>query len=168
MGAVTRYRTLEHIAQAARPYPVSSLAELNSGLCLFAAAFLGHNDAIHFAEAGLRGTAVDINRERLAEMEALYPDEWDFWAEDAWAFADFARRAGRTWDVVSADTFTGDATLRSITHLDAWTSLARRLVTATITDAEIPLLRTAVPDGWEAWIVIRAKGIYWLALERAT
>jgi hypothetical protein len=155
--------TLEHVAQDAQMYPVELLEGRSNGLLLFAAAFLGVNDAIHFAIAGLDATLVDVDAARLEEMRALYRDDrWRWIVGDAWAFAREARDAGAKWDVVSVDTFTGDAERRSLDDLEAWTSLARHAVTVTATrDAAY-----RVPRRWTARILPRSPSAYWLVLER--
>lgn len=163
MGAVS-YPTLEHVAQEARPYPVALLDKCETGLCLFAAAFCGHNDAVHFAEAGLVGTCVDIDGERLLEMRDLYPPDWTFTVADAWKFADTACALDLWWDAVSIDTFTGDAMCHSLDSLDLWCSLARRFVTVTLTEDARDSYR--VPQGWNSFHFQRAQGVYWLVLER--
>lgn len=166
MGSVT-YPTLEHVAMEARPYPAHLLDGCETGLCLFAAAFLGHNDAIHMAEAGMVVMCVDTNGERLSEMEALYPSSWTFLTHDAWKFAETWTHKTPWWDVVSVDTFTGDAMLRSLTSLSLWTSLARKAVTVTITHDALALLDAyALPDGWKTSTFERASGVYWLVLEK--
>lgn len=152
---------LEHIAQEARPYPADRLEGCETGLVLFAAAFLGHNDAIHFAEAGLQTTCVDIDGERLEEMAVIYPLTWDFLCDDAWEFAVSARDSGWQWDAVSVDTFTGSAMDQSLESLELWCSLARKLVTATITIDR----RWRNPDGWRSSHFQRAGEVYWLVLE---
>jgi hypothetical protein len=163
MGAVT-YPTLEHVAQQARPYPTHVLEGCETGLVLFAAAFLGHNDAIHFAEAGLRALCVDVDEGRLREMEQLYPAAWGFHAADAWEFARNVRTRPIV-DVVSVDPFTGDAMERAVSSLELWCSLARRAVVVGIT---LDLTRGyATPSGWHASLFHRANNVYWLVLERA-
>jgi hypothetical protein len=156
------YPTLEHVAMQARPYPAHLLEGCETGLCLFAAAFLGHNDAIHFAEAGIRTTCCDTDAPRLEEMQRLYPADWEFHAVDAWQFADNAIAVGRKWDVVSADTFTGEMMYRSLGSLDLWCSLARKFVTCTITDEIDDLPRL---DGWLPWLLPRSQRVDWLILE---
>jgi len=160
MDAVT-YPTLEHVAMEARPYPAHLLEGCESGLVLFAAAFLGHNDAIHFAEAGITTTCIDADPARLEEMADLYPGQWRFVADDAW---DFARRhRGDQWDAVSCDTWTGDLMHRSLASLDLWCSLAREVVTVTITDdVETP----NIPEPWTASLYPRSDRVNWLVLER--
>jgi hypothetical protein len=116
----------------ATPYPADLLPERGSGLCLFAAAFLGANDAIHFARKDMLGTCIDVDARRLEKMAALYPDDWTFLAADAWGMAAMFRVWGMMWNVVSVDTFLGDATERSLASLDLWCALASRMVTATI------------------------------------
>jgi hypothetical protein len=156
------YPTLEHVAMEARPYPSHLLEGCETGLVLFAAAFLGHNDAIHFAEAGLRTTCIDNDGTRLREMRALYPSEWNFFNYDAWEYARECSYDEVEWDAVSADTFTGSATRRSLDSLELWCSLARKLVTVTYTAGEA----YEVPDGWKGELFERATNVYWLVLTR--
>ena len=176
MGTLTRMGplTLEHIAMEARPYPVKHLKGCKTGLVLFAAAFMGHNDAIHFAEAGIDTTCVDINGPRLREMAGLYPDGWSFVTEDAWKVAEKARKYGTKWDAVSVDTFTGDMMERSLDSLDLWCSLARKVVTVTyamktdglglgIGSFDFP---EEVPAGWKWHLHPRSGAVYWLVLTR--
>lgn len=161
MGAVTTYGSLEHVAMQARPYPTHLLEGCETGLVLFAAAFLGHNDAIHFALEDVQTTCVDVNADRLEEMSELYPDEWRFVADDAWHFAE--RHVGRDqWDAVSVDTFTGEAMDRSLQNLGLWGSLARKFVTVTLTDGA----SYTVPSGFNSYHFERGPGVYWLVLER--
>ena len=162
MGVVT-YPTLEHVAMEARPYPTHVLEGCETGLCLFAAAFLGHNDAIHMAEARLTGTCVDVDEKRLAEMRELYPERWEFIAADAWQYADAAWSLERWWDVVSVDPFTGDAMTRASESIRLWCSLARRAV--------VLGWRTGTPvtfpdANWSVDSMQRAADIYWLVLRR--
>jgi hypothetical protein len=166
--AVVTYSTLEHVAMEARPYPDHLLVECSTGLALFSAAFLGHNDAIHFALAGMRGTCVDVDEKRLDAMTAIYPDDWSFAKADAWSFAERAQGFGERWDAVSVDTFTGDAMERSLRSLELWTSLARRLVTVTIKLAipDSSRMWGLIPHGWRWSLYPRAGSVYWLTLER--
>jgi hypothetical protein len=162
VGTVT-YPTLEHVAMEARPYPTHLLEGCEIGLVLFAAAFLGHNDAVHFAEAGLETTCIDIDRERLFEMRGMYPDIWTFLNTDAFLWARLMKAGRQKWDVVSADTFAGSAMRRSLDSLDLWCSLARKVVTVTTTAGE----PYDVPDGWKGSLFERAPSVFWLVLERA-
>lgn len=166
MGAVT-YPTLEHVAMEARPYPTHLLEGCETGLVLFAAAFFGHNDAIHFAEAGVRTTCVDVDTDRLGEMGQLYPDDWMFIPEDAWKFAEWAHGYNQKpiYDAVSVDTFTGDVMHRSLASLDLWCSLARKVVTVTIVPEDVEELN--VPEGWESSLYPRSSRVSWLVLTRA-
>lgn len=159
---VVTYPTLEHVAMHGRPYPVDGLVGCETGLCLFAAAFLGHNDAIHFAEAGMHGYCVDIDGVRLAEMATLYPGSWQWAVDDAWLFAADAKRLKQSWDVVSVDTFTGAATERSMASLDLWCSIADRMVTATVTEGA----SFHIPSEWNATHYPRSSDVYWLVLTR--
>lgn len=163
MGVVS-YPTLTDVAMESRPYPTELLEGCKTGLVLFAAAFMGHNDAIHFAEAGIRTTCVDIADERMWEMRKLYPRNWSFVTSDAWYFAKAAQDMEAKYDAVSADTFTGDAMYRSLDSLELWTSLANKVVTATVTLKATDSYRT--PAGWWGSLYHRANDIYWLVLQR--
>lgn len=159
------YPSLEHVAMEKRPYPAELLVGCETGLILFGAAFLGHNDAIHFAEAGVPDvTVVDVDGPRLEEMSTLYRgDGWLFVEADAWDYAAAALEEGQSYDAVSVDTFTGAAMIRSLDDLEAWTSIARKFVTVTIT-REIG--EAMIPADWEHRFVRRSLDVYWLVLER--
>lgn len=153
---------LNSVSRVARPYPAYHLHSGMTGLVLFAAAYLGHNDAIHFARQEMRATCVDVDQPLLEEMVAFYPADWSFTVADAWEFAAAAADRGETWDVVSVDTFTGDATDRSLTTLELWCSLASEFVTATIRNGQ----PWEAPAGWDGYLFERSSDVSWLVLER--
>lgn len=165
MGSVVEhvsYTSLEEIGDNAQPYPAHYLEGLETGLCLFGAAYLGHNDAIHFYEHGLRTNVVDTDFERLSTMRRLYPEDWQFVYVDAWAYALAAEREELVFDAVSVDTYTGDAEISSLASLELWTSIARYLVTLTATPGQ-PF---TVPDGWAVSRHYRSARASWLCLRR--
>lgn len=163
MGTVTFTPELQRISEQARPYPAHLLPEGGTGLCLFSAAFLGWNDAIHMARRGMTTTCVDLNQARLDEMEAIYPADWTFHVGDAWHFANRANIFGKQWDAVSADTFTGYAETASLGSLKLWCSLARSLVTVTCSNWRQNI---KIPDGWHAEQFQRSSEVNWLVLTR--
>lgn len=150
---------LAAISAQARPYPAYLLNDCDTGLCLFSAAFLGWNDAIHFARNDLETTCIDIDTARLLEMRDLYPTSWAFLNTDAW---EFAERVRLKWDAVSVDTFTGTMMERSLQSLELWCSLANKMVTVTITDGA----EYQVPAGWLDWRFPRSGVVSWLVLEK--
>jgi hypothetical protein len=156
------YPTITDVAMEARPYPTYLLEAAESGLCLFSAAFMGHNEAIHFVLEDVQTTCVDIDQEKLHAMQALYPSEWEFVCRDAWEFADAAHSVGMTWDVVSVDTFRGNATERSLSDLTVWCAIAKDAVIATLAD-DVPY---EVPEGWTESKFQRNSEVYWLVLTR--
>lgn len=153
---------LDAVSRRARPYPADALPEGGTALALFAAAYQGHNDAIHFARKDMTATCVDINGPSLAKMSELYPSSWEFFVYDAWAFAEDAAERGRFWDVVSVDTYTGDATDRSLETLPLWCAIADVLVTATIPTGR----GWAKPHGWHGSLFPRSALASWLVLRR--
>jgi len=133
-----------------------------SALLLFGAGFLGMNDGIHMADAGLFGCVVDIDFPKLEHMSRLYPSDWMFCQADAW---DFAGRCDTKFDVVSVDNFTGSAELPVLESLPLWCALATKLVTVTRTTKAH---KFTIPLGWEPSIVERSSRANWLVLERTS
>lgn len=159
MGAMT----LEHVAMDAKAFPRQNLAGCETGLVLFCGAFLGVNDAIHFAQAGIPTVCVDTNAESLAVMRELYPEEWEFVQSDAWKYAAAARDLGLTWDAVSVDTWTGDQSRRSMESLELWTAITERFLAVTVGARDT----WETPAGWHSWTIERSPTADWLCLERA-
>lgn len=156
------YPTLEHVAMEARPYPTYLLEDAKTGLCLFSAAFQGHNDVIHFALESVQTVCVDIDSEKLDALAELYPEDWRFICRDAWEFAKEAAKKGGHWDVVSVDTFRGNATERSLADLGVWCAIADRAVVATLEDGQT----YEVPEGWTPQLFRRNSEVFWLVLTR--
>lgn len=156
---------MPYLEQNARPFPFEVLEECETGLCLFAGAFYGQNDAVHFAMSGVRTTCVDTDGEKIEAMRDVYPPDWAFVEADAWTYAEAARREEMVWDAVCVDPFRGDAMDRSMETLDLWFELAGRVLIAGTTT--FPFV---VPASWgvrSAKYVERVRGTYWLVLERA-
>jgi hypothetical protein len=154
--------TLERVQKNARSYPGYLLPRGGTALGLFAAGYHGWNDCVHFLRANMTADCVDLNQPLLDEMADIYPDDWEFHCQDAWKFGRQAMRQGRQWDVVSVDTFLGEATRRSMSSLDLWTSLATEMVTATA-----PLgSETKAPPGWQAFAFPRSPRAEWVVLTR--
>lgn len=151
--------SLEGLRKKAGPYPTDKLQGCETALLLFGAGFLGMNDAIHVADAGMHGTVVDTDREMLERMLPLYPADWVFVEGDAWWFAE---HIGASFDVVSVDCFTGDAELKAHQTIGRWCSMASRLVTMTKTRSTPPVSVL----GWESSLMRRSGRADWLVLER--
>lgn len=115
-----------------------------TGLLLFGAAFNGENDGAHLLHAGLTCEVVDTDPQRLAVMKAEYPAGWTFTQADAFEFAAQAQEEGRTWDVVSVDPFSSEEQ-RSLDAIEAWASLATRLV---VVGAQRATIAARGPSGW--------------------
>ena len=160
MAAVAQAASLEEVLMEACPYPSHLLPRGGTGLCLFAAGFLGQNDAIHMWQAAMDVTCVDTDDERLREMRSLYPDDWTFLVGDAWGFE---KVADKVYDVVSIDNFTGGIEPRVLASLPAWCSLARSVVTVTLGRGS----EYEVPVGWNATTMRRSPLASWLVLTRA-
>lgn len=155
--------TLEEIRdlQAGAAYPGFVLEGCDNALILFAAGFLGKQDAYWVAEAGLRARCVDLDVEKLGEMRGLYPADWSWRCADVWEYAD-----ARQYDVVSLDPWTQDFQ-RCADMLPKWCGLAKRAVVLG-TGATTEVL---APTGWRISDVRKRSdydgGVYWTVLERA-
>lgn len=135
-----------------------------TALCLFSAMWHGRQDVYWLAKQGLTGTCVDLDGERLAQMQSVYPDGWEFVAADVF---DYVREEKRTWDVVSLDPWSGQFEICGA-MLPVWTSLANRVVVLGHGNYRLPEL--IPPRGWQ--LAHRFKrsdfkgGVYWLVFTR--
>lgn len=146
---------------AGAAYPGFVLDGAETALVLFAAGFLGRQDAYWIADAGLRARCVDEDAEKLAEMRDLYPADWSWRAADVWSWSD-----PKVYDVVSLDPWTQDFQ-RCADMVGKWCSLARRAV----------VLGTGVtttvlaPTGWQVTDARKRSdydgGVFWTVLEPA-
>jgi hypothetical protein len=142
-------------------YPRHLLVGCETGLVLFAAAFHGQQDAVWFAEAELLTTCVDLDSEKLAEMQRMYPAEWEFGAVDVF---EFASSTERKWDIVSLDP-PSNLFDRCAELLPLWCLLANRAVILGTgkNNAVNP------PPGWGVSDRVRRSGffggVYWTVVE---
>lgn len=149
---------MEHLAG----YPVDLLRRGDTALVLFAARWLGKQDAAWCADAGMRGTCVDIDGDKLDEMRGVYPDGWLFEMDDAFAYAEDAAAHRRAWDVVSLDPFTGmfDDVLD---RMDLWCQVAHKFVIV-----GHGRRKPECPDGWAKERLVERSafrgGVYWTVL----
>ena len=163
MAAVDHAASLHDVSAEAGPYQTDLLPTGGTGLCLFAAGFLGINDAIHMWRAGMSGDLIDTDGERLDEMGVIYdPMRWNVRNADAWRWSEEVANLGYQWDVVSVDSFTGDIEPRVLASLPLWCSLARSLVTVTLGRGQ----DYRVPDGWQEDTMRRSALASWLVLTR--
>jgi hypothetical protein len=156
---------LDQIADNPAAFPSDVLKGAQTGLCVFAAEWHGKQDAQWLARAGIRTTCVDRNRQKLAEMEMIYPDGWQFSDIDAFGFVQNSLYNGLRWDVVTADPFTGQAMDRCHRELDQWCKLANNAV---VMGSTIIQQVERAPAGWR--IAERryrgdyVGGVYWTVL----
>jgi len=104
-------------------YPTDRLEGCETALLLFAAGFYGRNDGAWVAEAGIRATCVDLDTEKLSEMQRYYPASWDFVYDDVFAFALLTGR----YDLVSVDPPSALSKV-CLERRSLWTRLAKRQV----------------------------------------
>jgi hypothetical protein len=153
--------TLDSIYLRAGTYPTDILGDCESALVLFGAAFLGVNDAIHVAAAGLADvTVVDTDPEKLDAMRVLYPRTWELVPADAFDFVEHRRAAGARYDVVSADPFT-NLMPRCRAELSSLCTLARHAVVLGIEHG----LPFDPPPGWRSRRIERSELADWIVLE---
>lgn len=156
--------TLDEIREpeAADRYPREALKGCRTALVLFAAAWLGKQDAVWICDAGLTGTCVDTDAQKLGEMAAIYPAGWDFVTADVF---DYTATTPRQWDVVSVDCPTNLFDLCA-ESLPLWQFLARRVIILGCG----PRTHLDPGEGWQLTNLLHrsnfAGGVYWAVLER--
>jgi hypothetical protein len=141
--------------------------EAQTALCLFSAEWLGMQDAYWVAKAGLTGTCVDLQREKLMQMREVYPDGWSFVEADVYKFAQAALEMETQWDVVTLDPWTGQFQ-QCADLIDTWTTLARDVVV--LGHGHYRLMPPEAPEGWTLSETIKRSdykgGINWLVFTR--
>jgi hypothetical protein len=141
----------------------------DTALCLFCAEWLGMQDAYWVAKAGLIGTCVDVQGEKLEQMREVYPEGWEFVEADVYAYAHAAVREEMWWDVVTLDPWTGQFD-QCAKLIDTWSALARKVVV--LGHGNYRLTPPEAPEGWELSETIKRSdykgGIYWLVFKRST
>lgn len=160
MGAVTAESLDEIRARGNRDiFPTEILPGCSTALVLFAAAFLGEQDAAWIEEAGIVGTCVDHDEDRLKEMVRIYPDRWIFVNQDVYRFAG---KATWHWDLVTVDCPSNEFD-KCERLIELWCGLARiSVVLGTAPGAS----SVTAPDGWRVSRTIRRSPIAnWTVLE---
>lgn len=155
-------------ANASRRFPRSVLHERQDALLLFGAGLLGANDGYWIAHAGMEGTVVDIDDDKLAEMSNLYPNDWAFVRSDVFEYVEENLASElATFDIVCVDPPMAEIS-RSLAWLDEYTLLAHHAVLHTIelSDDGMTYATMAVPAGWKTRYVMRNDVVGWLVLER--
>lgn len=147
-------------------YPHERLEGIRSALMCFCAAFMGRQDCVWVADAGITATAVDNELEHVELMQKAYPDDWEFVTADVYQYAGERYAAGDKFDLVSLDPptnqFEDAAALCAL-----WCGIADRLVIfGTGRDTEIN-----PPPGWvvtdRVFRSAKYDGSYWAVLEPA-
>lgn len=147
------------------PYPTDKLAGHRTALCMFCAAWWGRQDAYWLADAGLLTDCVDIDADKLEQMQRVYPNDWSFHDWDAFTFGEVAAERGTLWDVVSLDPFT-NLIPQCVDQIPLWCKLARHLVII----GTLHSTPVWAPWGWRATEQRHRSdnygGVYWTVLER--
>jgi hypothetical protein len=159
------FKDIEHV-YCGSVYPGPQYLEgCKTALCLFSAMWHGRQDVYWLAKAGLTGTCVDLNGDRLAQMEAVYPDGWEFVTADVF---DYVQDQERTWDVVTLDPWSTQFE-RCADMLPVWTELANRVVV--LGHGNYRLDWPKPPAGWVLADSFKRSdfkgGVYWLVFAHA-
>ncbi len=109
-------------------FPRELIKGCKTAVCFFGAGFLGRNDGIHLLDSGIESaTVVDTDPEKLETMFTLYPSTWKFENNDALLTSRVYRKAGRKFDVVTVDPWSG-CTGTPLYNLPTFVGLANRFV----------------------------------------
>ena len=148
-------------------YPQAAIKGHQDALVLFCAEFLGRQDAYHVAMAGLKGTGVDVDGDKLAQMAAIYPSHWAWHVGDVYTFVDDQLSAGQQWDIVSADPYAGQFA-PAADALPKFCALARHVV---ILGTSMQARPSDIPRGWaETEMLFRSSylgGTFWAVYRHA-
>ncbi len=148
------------------PFPKHLLRGSKTALLLYAAGFHGRQDGVFVAEAGVQATCVDIDRQKLSEMEQVYPGDWDFIVDDA---LHYARSAWTNFSFVSVDC-PSDKSDMCYRELHTFLTIAARALILTVhEEMEEKSWRHPEIPGWRSTTLRRSwyrGGTYWLCLER--
>lgn len=109
--------SLESVAAAANfvRFPLRLVANTNTAACFFCAAYLGRNDVAFVHAAGARRiTLIDLDIQKMNQMEAIYPNVREVIRGGAFATAEGMLAEGRRFDLVVCDPW-GGATVRMAT-----------------------------------------------------
>lgn len=161
METLTATTTVEEIRAGGDRalFPTEVLDGCRSALVLFAAAFLGRQDACWIEEAGITATCVDNDRQRLDEMLRVYPEDWTFVLGDVF---DYLATSLHRYDLVTVDC-PSNMFDRCSDLAEGWCRLARH----TVVLGTAPGARLAAPDDWRVTRTIRRSTIAnWTVLER--
>lgn len=158
MAAVATLHDLRDL-EAGAAYPGFVLEGAETALIMFAAGFLGKQDAYWIAEAGIRARCVDEDLEKLGQMRDLYPADWSYRVADVFEWSDT-----KVYDIVSLDPWTQDFQ-RCADMLGKWCAIAGRAV---VLGTGVGT-RVEAPDGWHVSDVRRRSdydgGVFWHVLE---
>jgi hypothetical protein len=140
----------------------------DTALCLFSAEWLGLQDVYWVDQAGLIGTCVDLQGDKLEQMRELYPEGWEFIERDVYEFVMLARTDPKArWDVVTLDPWTGQFEVCA-DLIETWTTLARKVVV--LGHGNYRLTPPEAPEGWTLTQTIRRSdykgGVNWLVFAR--
>lgn len=152
---------------AGKLFPKHLLKGCESALFLFGAGFYGRNDACWAVEAGVPGTVVDTDFDKLSVMEGIYPDDWLFIRSDAFDFVDFHKGSdGLTWDFISVDCPL-DLVITCYNRLYDWRSLSNRAAILTMDSNKWTGLKFVDSGKSRFEYVPRTDKTGWLIMERA-
>jgi len=164
-AAPTVLRDIEHL-YCGSVFPGPQYFEgCETALCLFSAAWHGRQDAYWIAKYGMRGWCVDLDRGRLDEMKAVYPEGWGFFPGDAFEYVKAVQPG--FFDVITLDPFT-NLFEKCADMLPTWCELANRVVV--LGHGNYRLTEPPAPEGWSQVAKVKRSdfkgGIYWLAYAR--
>ena len=108
-------------------FPCAILAECQSGVAFFCAAFHGYNDVIHLYTHHVTQLWLnDIDAEKLARMGQLYGASERLLPGDSFALARQLAAKGQRFDIVVCDPFTNLMKRTMIDEFDAFSGLATK------------------------------------------
>lgn len=150
--------------QADVTYPRDRLDDIETALMCFCAAFVGRQDCIWLADAGISATAIDTDEYGIEVMKRAYPDSWEFVTGDVYDYAAKRYAEGMSYDLVSLDPSSNQFD-QAADLCPLWCGIADKLVIIGTGEKTV----ISPPFGWkETDRVFRSPrygGCYWAVLE---
>jgi hypothetical protein len=116
-------------ASAQRAFPMRMMHEFQSVACFYVAQFFGKNDVIHVYKSGIPEVVlVDLDQQKLDHMTKIYPPNWELHHGDAIQVARRFADAGRQFDLVVCDPYSGMVQDILKDNLQPFRSIAKKCI----------------------------------------
>lgn len=90
-----------------REFPEYVLEGTSSAAAFYAAALMGVRDVIHLHDHNVKDVVlIDLDADKMAELQKVYPANWEYVVDDAYKVMDRLHDDGRAFDILILDPWT--------------------------------------------------------------